>query len=291
MAIKGWKSFLVTATSFNMIPSSVNNHKGKKKHLQSLLSGREKLECQITGLTPQHQGSPDGRPGLPQRMDSRTERGVSKVLESSLLSAVWAQTSHAVPASVSSLALQEACGLQSKYLNPKFCFYHTIEKSIFQTCQKASTLQFASFRSLMFWTIAPGTEKPHFGHRDSEHLHVVPALSGDTSLTVSLTRKERCEGWYDFFGVWRWVSCLTPQYLLLLLCAIPPYLSLITNLWPFTKQKETEQQRERGEALWETRLHLAPLNSDNMLLFHVEQLPLHTHTPFNSLCNRELSLK
>lgn len=82
----------------------------------------------------------------------------------------------------------------TEYLNPKFCFYHTIEKSIFQTCQKASTLQFASFRSLMFWTIAAGTEKPHFSHRNSEHLHVVPALSGDTSLTVSLTRKERCEG-------------------------------------------------------------------------------------------------
>ena len=31
ITIKSWKSFLMLSTSFNMIPSFVNNHKGKKK--------------------------------------------------------------------------------------------------------------------------------------------------------------------------------------------------------------------------------------------------------------------
>ena len=55
ITIKSWKSFLVLATSFNMIPSFVNNHKGKKKAkgkcLSWILYFREKDECYCYYIT------------------------------------------------------------------------------------------------------------------------------------------------------------------------------------------------------------------------------------------------
>lgn len=145
ITIKSWKSFLVVATSFNMIPSFGNNHKGKKKAKGKFLSRAlhfwEKGKCDwhyitLTWKTSPCQGRPNGRPGhvqhatrssawKPRDLGSVTKSPASLCdlkppasLDLSFLQWVWRQDDrlrNSVPNSISTTQLKFSKKLFSKH--------------------------------------------------------------------------------------------------------------------------------------------------------------------------------